>query len=185
MVQKLSATFSGNLFFSQIPFKGVLKLMTRARSLIGAYIWIQTKLSDIPDSEVKKSIQFYVAHHLRKIKKECGICPSRRLLEHSDQGTVHCVGYFLFYAKFFQSIFHKKIKFYHSYDRMGSTSHTDVQDWPRTWNCDDWRKWFKRLSCYKSRYFFLFHNLKWLNAIIFFIKHSIKPQNRHLDAKLI
>ena len=66
----------------------------------GAYIWIQTKLSDIPDSEVKKSIQFYVAHHLRKIKKECGICPSRRLLEHSDQGTVHCVGYFLFHAKF-------------------------------------------------------------------------------------
>lgn len=68
---------------------------------------------------------------------------------------------------------------------MGSTSHTDVQDRPRTWNCDDWRKWFKRLSCYKSRHFFLFHNLKWLNAIIFFIKHSIKPQNSHLNAKLI
>ena len=51
----------------------------------------RTKLSDIPDSEVKKSIQFYVAHHLRKIKKECGICPSRRLLEHSDQGMFYYI----------------------------------------------------------------------------------------------
>ena len=61
-------------------------------------VLVKTKLSDIPDSEVKKSIQFYVAHHLRKIKKECGICPSRRLLEHSDQGKVNSVGYFQTHA---------------------------------------------------------------------------------------
>ena len=76
MVQKLSATISGNLMnFYAISFPIIFK----------------TKLSDLPDSEVKKSVQFYVAHHLRKIKKECGICPSRRLLEHSDQGKMQTV----------------------------------------------------------------------------------------------
>ena len=49
---------------------------------------LKSKFDQMPPSKTKDQIGLYIEHHLRKIRKECGNTPSRKLINTPDQGKL-------------------------------------------------------------------------------------------------